>query len=192
MSREEFGTNLVKNETIDATVVFVDICGFTSISETRPADEVVTLLNIIFDIIVKEILAQEGQVDKFIGDAVMAVFRGEYHIDRAVEACLAVRAKVNAMELQLNDYKVRVSIGLNSGEMVSGNIGSVNLRRLDYTVIGDTVNLSQRLQDAASPGQIIISQYVYDKIKEAFTCKPLGERQLKNKSVPVMIYEVLE
>jgi class 3 adenylate cyclase len=192
MNREEFGSNLVKNETIEATVVFIDICGFTSISETRPADEVVNLLNTIFDIIVKEILNQDGQVDKFIGDAVMAVFRDDFHLDRAIETCLGIRSKINQMDLQVNDYKVMVSIGLNSGEMVSGNIGSVNLRRLDYTVIGDAVNLAQRLQDAAAPGQIVISQEGYEKVKEAFNCKPLGERQLKNKSVPVMIYEVLE
>jgi class 3 adenylate cyclase/FixJ family two-component response regulator len=192
MSREEFGTSLTKNETVDATVAFIDICGFTSISETRPPDEVVNLLNTIFDIIVKEILSHGGQVDKFIGDAVMAVFREEYHLDRAIDACLAVRNKIDKMDFQANDYKVRVSTGLSSGEMVSGNIGSASLRRLDYTVIGDTVNLAQRLQSAAAPGQIIISQAAYDKVKESFNINTLGERQLKHKAKPVMLYEVLE
>lgn len=192
MSREEYGADLVKSETIEATVAFIDICGFTSISETRPADEVVDLVNTIFDVIVKEILFQDGQIDKFIGDAVMAVFKGDYHLDRAIEACLSVRSKINQIDIQVNDYKVKVSIGINSGEMVSGNIGSVNLRRLDFTVIGDSVNLAQRLQDTAAPGQIVIAQASFEKVKEAFTCRPLGERQLKNKSAPVMVYEVLE
>jgi len=192
MSREEYGADLVKSETIEATVAFIDICGFTSISETRPADEVVDLVNTIFDVIVKEILFQDGQIDKFIGDAVMAVFKGDYHLDRAIEACLSVRSKINQIDIQVNDYKVKVSIGINNGEMVSGNIGSVNLRRLDFTVIGDSVNLAQRLQDTAAPGQIVIAQASFEKVKEAFTCRPLGERQLKNKSAPVMVYEVLE
>lgn len=192
MSREEYGADLVKSETIEATVAFIDICGFTSISETRPADEVVDLVNSIFDVIVKEILIQDGQIDKFIGDAVMAVFKGDYHLDRAIEACLSVRSKISQIDIQVNDYKVKVSIGINSGEMVSGNIGSVNLRRLDFTVIGDSVNLAQRLQDTAAPGQIVIAQASFEKVKEAFTCRPVGERQLKNKSAPVMVYEVLE
>jgi len=192
MSREEYGADLVKSETIEATVAFIDICGFTSISETRPADEVVDLVNTIFDVIVKEILFKDGQIDKFIGDAVMAVFKGDYHLDRAIEACLSVRSKINQIDIQVNDYKVKVSIGINNGEMVSGNIGSVNLRRLDFTVIGDSVNLAQRLQDTAAPGQIVIAQASFEKVKEAFTCRPLGERQLKNKSAPVMVYEVLE
>jgi adenylate cyclase len=192
MSREEFGVSLIKSETVDATVAFIDICGFTSISETRPPDEVVHLLNTIFDIIVKEILSHGGQVDKFIGDAVMAVFREEFHLDRAIDACLAVRNKIESMDIQVQDYKVRVSTGLSSGEMVSGNIGSASLRRLDYTVIGDTVNLAQRLQSAAAPGQIIISQAAFDKVKESFKINNLGERQLKHKAKPVMLYEVLE
>ncbi len=192
MSREEFGVSITKNEIVEATVAFIDICGFTSISETRPPDEVVNLLNTIFDIIVKEILAHGGQVDKFIGDAVMAVFREPYHLDRAIDACLAVRNQVEKMEVQANEYKVRVSTGLNSGEMVSGNIGSASLRRLDYTVIGDAVNLAQRLQASAAPGQIIIAQQAYEKVKESFKCLPVGERQLKHKALPIMLYEVIE
>lgn len=192
MSREEFGASITKNETMEATVAFIDICGFTSISETQPADEVVNLLNTIFDIIVNEIINHGGQVDKFIGDAVMAVFREEYHLDRAIEACLSVRSKVDTMGLQANNYKVQVSTGINSGEMVSGNIGSVSLRRLDYTVIGDSVNLAQRLQAAAMPGQILITMDAFQKVKESFNCQLVGERQLKHKTNPVMLYEVLE
>lgn len=76
--------------------------------------------------------------------------------------------------------------------MISGNIGSANLRRLDYTVIGDTVNTAQRLQSAAREGQIIISESSYEKIKESFNCRKVGEVILKNKSNPVVIYEVLD
>ncbi len=89
MSTREYESSLMSNETVEATVVFIDICSFTSITENEPADEVVNLLNIYFDVMVKEIIAHKGHIDKFIGDAVMAVFRGEYHLDRAIEACIA-------------------------------------------------------------------------------------------------------
>src|SRR5205823_4684489 len=115
-----------------------------------------------FDIMVKEIIAQGGYIDKFMGDAIMAVFRGDFHLDRALDACLAVRKKISSLPKE-NDisYSPEVSIGINSGEMISGNIGSSNLRRLDYTVIGDVVNIAQRLQSSAVPGQILISESSY-------------------------------
>ncbi|HEV8084576.1 MAG TPA: response regulator, partial [Chitinophagaceae bacterium] len=81
MGSREFETSLMLNETVEATVVFIDICSFTSISENESPDTVVKLLNSYFDIMVKEIIAQGGYIDKFIGDAIMAVFRGEYHLD---------------------------------------------------------------------------------------------------------------
>ncbi|MES1213915.1 MAG: adenylate/guanylate cyclase domain-containing protein [Bacteroidota bacterium] len=194
MNRQEFETSLMVNETIDATVVFIDICSFTTISENESPDTVVKLLNNYFDVMVKEIIAQGGYVDKFIGDAVMAVFRGDFHLDRALDASLAVRKEIKNLPTHADhvSFLPQVSIGINSGEMISGNIGSGNLRRLDYTVIGDAVNTAQRLQSAAQNGQIIISQTSYDKVKESFNCKPVGEVTLKNKIHPVMIYEVLD
>src|SRR4029453_4054670 len=140
------------SETVQATAAFVDICSFTTISENEPPDTVVKLLNKYFDVMVKEIIAQNGYIDKFIGDAIMAVFRGEYHLDRAVDACLAVRKKINGLK-NFHGLSPGVSICINSGEMISGNIGSAALRRLDYTVIGDVVNTAQRLQSAAQPSQ---------------------------------------
>src|SRR5258706_8580821 len=91
MGSREFESSLMMNETVEATVVFIDICSFTTISENETPDIVVKLLNKYFDVMVKEIIAQGGYVDKFIGDAIMAVFRGDYHLDRAIDACLAVR-----------------------------------------------------------------------------------------------------
>jgi len=195
MNHKEFEGSLMKNELVDATVMFIDVCGFTAITEQVPANTVVQLLNSLFDNIVKEILAQGGHVDKFMGDAVMSVFRGDYHLDKAIDVALVVREQLkNMAEIQLGDisYKPEVSIGINSGEMVSGNIGSASLKRLDYTVIGDTVNLSQRLQSAAKAGQIIITEEVYHKAKESFKCEKIGEVVLKNKAKPVTIYEVIE
>jgi len=194
MGTREYESSLMQNETVEATVVFIDICSFTMISENQPPDTVVKLLNNYFDVMVKEIIAQGGYIDKFIGDAIMAVFRGEYHLDRAVDACLAVRKKIAELPNQSADifFSPNVSIGINSGEMISGNIGSANLKRLDYTVIGDTVNVAQRLQTAATAGQIIINETSYEKIKESFNCRKVGEVSLKNKTAPAVIYEVLD
>src|SRR5215212_714607 len=183
MSKKEYETTLMANETIEATVAFIDICRFTAISETQPANEVVKLLNNYFDVMVKEIIAQNGFIDKFIGDAVMAVFRGNYHLDRCVEACLAVRKQVENLPEYSEGFCAKVSIGINSGEVISGNIGSANLRRLDYTVIGDVVNVAQRLQSAALESQIMITEDSYKKIKESFSCEKVGEVALKNKAL---------
>lgn len=194
MGTREYESLLMTNETVVASIVFIDICNFTSVSETESPDVVVELLNRYFDVMVKEILAQGGHIDKFIGDAVMAVFRGDYHIDRAVEASLVVRKQIKEMIELSNDnrFKLQVSMGINCGEVISGNIGSASLRRLDYTVIGDVVNTAQRLQSAAGEGQIFLSENCYEQIKESFNCQRVGERNLKNKSLPSVVYEVMD
>lgn len=194
MNSREFESSLMANETVDATVVFIDVCSFTTLSENEVPDKVVKLLNSYFDVMVKEIIAQNGHIDKFMGDAIMAVFRGEYHLDRAVDACLTVRKKIDKLTNSTGNvaFSPKVSIGINSGEMISGNIGSAELKRLDYTVIGDEVNTAQRLQAVAEEGQILITESNYEKIKESFKCNKVGEIDLKNKSKPVMIYEVVD
>ena len=190
MGGREYEASLMENETVEATVAFIDICGFTSISEKETPDTVVTLLNKYFDLMVKEIIAQNGIIDKFIGDCVMAVFKGDFHIDRAIDASLNIRNKIEALPSE-NGFAPKVSIGINSGEMICGNIGSATLRRLDYTVIGDTVNTAQRLQSAATANQIVISANCYEKVKQSFNCREIGLASLKNKSTEMVLYEVL-
>lgn len=193
MGSQEFEDSLLVNETIECSVAFIDICGFTSITENAPADTVVKMLNKYFDVMVKEIIAQKGHIDKFIGDAVMAVFRGEYHLDRALDACLSVRAQIEALPKDNHvGFTPQVAIGINCGELISGNIGSANLRRLDYTVVGDVVNTAARLQSVAKAGQIVISEAAYEKVKESFQCKSIGEVSLKNKQHPLSVYEVVD
>ena len=195
MTRSEYESALMVNETIEATIVFMDICGFTAISEKESANFVVNLINKYFDLMVKEIIAHGGYIDKFLGDAVMAVFRGDFHLDRAIEASIAVHKAIEAQKVEILEKETflpKVSIGINSGEMISGNIGSAALKRLDFTVIGDVVNTSQRLQSAAQPGQIVISKAIYDKVKDSFNCRVVGDISVKNKSKPITIYEVIE
>ena len=193
MNRKEFEKSLVLSDTVQATVVFIDICRFTTITENESPDFVVSLLNRYFDVMVKEILAQNGFIDKFIGDAIMAVFRGEFHLDRAIDSCLAVRRQIEGLS-KVNEnasFFFFFSIGINSGEMISGNIGSESLRRFDFTVIGEAVNLAQALQTAADEGQIMITESSYKNVQESFSCKKVGEINLKNKKDQVTVYEVL-
>ena len=186
----EAEASLLVNETAEASVVFIDICGFTAISEKEKPDTVISILNRYFDVMVKEIIAQQGTVDKFIGDCIMAVFQGSFHLDRAIDACLAIRTKIDSLPHE-NSYSPQVAIGINSGEMIFGNVGSVALKRLDYTVIGDTVNTAQRLQTAALGGQVVISEACYQKVKQSFNCRKIGLVALKNKEEEVMLYEVV-
>jgi len=193
MNRKEFEKSLILSDTVEATVVFIDICRFTTITENESPDFVVSLLNRYFDVMVKEILAQNGFIDKFIGDAIMAVFRGEFHLDRAIDSCLAVRRQIEGLS-RVNEnasFSPKVSIGINSGEMISGNIGSESLRRFDFTVIGEAVNLAQALQTAADEGQIMITESSYKNVQESFSCRKVGEINLKNKKDQVTVYEVL-
>jgi class 3 adenylate cyclase/FixJ family two-component response regulator len=194
MGNKEYETIVINNESIEGSVMFIDICGFTKISETISANKVVEMVNAYFDEMVKEIIEHKGYIDKFIGDAIMAVFKGDYHLDRAIDAALAVNEKIETLTEIGQDlgYTPKVSIGIKSGEMVCGNIGSRSLKRLDYTVIGDTVNTAARLQAAAKPGQIIISEECYNIVKESFKCNQVGSVKLKNKTNPVITYEVLE
>lgn len=191
MSGSTFEASLLLNETVEATVAFIDICGFTSISEKEPPNKVIFLLNSYFDVMVKEIIMQQGIVDKFIGDSILAVFKGPYHLDRAIEACLAIRNKIESLPHE-DGFSPRVSIGINSGEMISGNIGSSTLKRLDYTVIGNAVNTAERLQSSAADGQIVITEECYEKVKQSFRCRLIGPVSLKNKAKEVVVYEVLD
>jgi class 3 adenylate cyclase len=190
MGTREYETSLTANETVEASVAFIDICSFTTISEKESPDTVVKMLNKYFDLMVKEIIAQNGIIDKFIGDCIMAVFKDEYHLDRAIDACITIRDKIDSLPSE-HSFSPKVSIGINSGEMISGNIGSAALRRLDYTVIGDVVNTAQRLQAAAGSSQIVITEESYEKIKQSFNCRKIGATVLKNKEVQPSLYEVL-
>jgi len=194
MSGKEYEASLMQNEAVEATVAFIDICDFTSITETTPADTVVKMLNKYFDVMVHEIISQNGHIDKFIGDAILAVFKGDYHLDRAIDACLAVRKQIDNLPVdqELAAFLPKVATGIHSGELISGNIGSAQLRRLDYTVIGVVVNTAQRLQSIAQPGKILIAESSYEKVKESFHCVAAGEVKLKHKSLPLNVYEVIE
>ncbi len=119
-------------------------------------------------------------------------FQGQ--VSRAIDAAIALRAQVaEILPAQGTvSFRPKVSIGINSGEVVAGNIAPASLKRLDYTVIGDVVNTAQRLQSKAEEGQIVINEAMYQKVKESFNIRRIGEVQLKNKAAKMSIYKVLD
>ena len=181
------------NELIEATVAFIDICGFTKISENASPDDLINLLNNYFDVMVSDIIANGGYIDKFIGDAVMAVFKEGDHVNNAVKACLSIRDKIRKLPSDISaiDFQAEVSIGLNTGEMIFGNMGSKSLKRLDFTVLGDVVNTAQRIQSFALPNQVLVGQEVAAQVDSHYELIDLGEQQLKNKGRLISIVEIV-
>ena len=181
------------NETIEATVAFLDVCGFTALSRAAPPDQALRMLNANFEIIVPEVTTRGGVVDKFVGDAVMAVFRGDDHAHRAVDACFAARAALADLSARAGEgsaYGLGIVVGIDTGRMLSGSIGSKVVSRLDYTVLGDVVNTAARLQATAKRGQILVSDAVRAATEDQFQHDPAGTRSMAGKAEPALIFDV--
>ncbi|MBP3961330.1 CHASE2 domain-containing protein [Paenibacillus lignilyticus] len=181
----------------DISVIFVDIRGFTPMSEKLEPEQVIQVLNEYLDICTKAVFNWNGTLDKFIGDGVMAIFGAPItqpnHPELAVRAALEMKRQSAELEercLREIGVPVRFGVGVNSGPAVVGNIGSQMLR-LDYTAIGDTVNLAARLESNAKPGQILISEETLARVKGKFITQSIGEVKVKGKERPVLVTEVL-
>ncbi len=176
-------------------VLFVDVRGFTTMSESLPPEDVVRILNRYLAVTTRAVFANEGTLDKFIGDATMAVFNAPFDLDdyifRAVKTAWDIREGVAtlAKDFEAEYHRtVHVGIGVNCGEAVVGNIGCDV--RMDYTAIGDTVNTAARLESNAPAGKILISQAVYDAVRDRVTADPIGELTLKGKNEKVPVFSV--
>jgi len=179
----------------EVTMLFADIRSFTAISEHMSPEEVIGMLNDYFEEMVKIIFKHQGVLDKFVGDGLMATFGvvgepqdGPLH---AMQAAIAMQARVASLMPQFQQKKYpqfEVGIGINTGEVVMGNVGSKN--RMDYTVIGDTVNVASRLEQMSSGQDIIVGEETYKRCQAYIPMKAKGEIKLKNRSAPVKCYEV--
>ncbi len=179
----------------DIAVLFVDIRGFTTMSENLAPEEVVEILNEYFGVITDAIFKNKGTLDKFIGDAAMAVFNSPFDLDdyvyRAVAtACDIAKASEALGEKLMERFgkKVSYGIGVNCGQAIIGNIGS-NFR-MDYTAIGDTVNTASRLESNAKAGEILISEEVKKRLEGRIETEDVGEIPLKGKSNKIFVYRV--
>ncbi len=169
----------------EVTVLFSDIRKFTTITETRPPDELVTILNEYFTEMAKIIFENQGSLDKFIGDAIVAVFGSLISLENAAHnaVCAAVDMMKKMPELntkwadQFNGFNMDIGIGINTGEVFLGNIGSPE--RMEFTVIGDTVNVASRFSDLAEPGQILATRETVTELGDEFSCISLPPSKIK-------------
>jgi class 3 adenylate cyclase/tetratricopeptide (TPR) repeat protein len=185
----------LEGERKQVTVLFVDIAGFTALSERRDPEEVHSFMNRAFELMLAEVHRYEGTVNQFLGDGIMALFGApiahEDHSQRAVHAALGIRMALEAYqdELRRRGISFQVRQGLNTGLVVVGGIGSD--LRMDYTAVGDTTNVAARLQAAADPGRIVISEATHRLVGGYFYTRSLGEVPLKGKAEPVRAWEVI-
>lgn len=183
----------LKGTLSEATVLFTDVRGFTAYSETREPEDIIEALNEYFGIITKHILEHGGYVDKFVGDAVMGVFclpiSQNDHAERAVRAAVAMHKELQEVAASKNELLSKIGIGINSGVLVSGNLGSDI--KMEYTVVGDSVNIAARLVALAGPGEIIISSYTFELIQHLVLVEPLPPQMVKGKSEPIGAFQVM-
>jgi len=186
--------DMMEPKDVTATILFADIKGFTALAERMPPREVNLILNDFFSRMTDILFRYDGTLDKYIGDGLMAVFGApmekEDDAERGIRAAQEMMQALAAMMAGMpEDRKFTIRIGINTGKVVAGNIGSP--KRMDYTVIGDAVNTASRLESIAQPNQILIGEETYGRVQGKFNIRAVGPRKVKGKTVEVMVYEVL-
>ncbi len=183
---------------VELTVLFSDIRGFTTMSETTPPEKIVEMLNVHFSAMADIILKRKGTIDKYIGDAIMAFWgapvRTNDHPEQAVLAAQEMLEALKGVNAALKERgfetEIKIGIGINTGVATIGEIGSE--KKKNYTIVGDTVNLASRLESITKEykSPLIFSEYTYEKIKNTVDCKLLGNVKVKGREQPVTIYTV--
>src|SRR5712692_461007 len=185
----------LEGERKQVTVLFVDVSGFTSLSERLDPEEIHRLMKRAFDLMLAEVHRYEGTVNQFLGDGIMALFGApiahEDHARRAVHAALGIGRALEAYQTELapRGISFRARQGLNTGLVVVGSIGGD--LRMDYTAVGDTTNVAARLQQAGEPGRVTISEATHRLIRGYFETRPLGDLHLKGKAESIAAWEVV-
>lgn len=179
----------------DLSILFLDVRGFTPLSEKLKPEEVVDFLNMMFNLITERALHNHGTIDKFIGDAAMILYNAPLDVPNhpyyAVKTAFEIQKgmeKVRKDVLDKYGVTISVGIGINTGNVVVGNIGSY--LRVDYTAIGDNVNTAARIESSTSANQILVSESTYELTKDDFDYEYAGEKLMKGKSVPLKLFEV--
>ena len=192
---QETKDNVMEPKDLTATILFTDIIDFTRLAEQIPPRETNIILNQYFSTMTDIIFSYDGTLDKYIGDGLMAVFGApmerENDAERAILAAKEMKQELTVMMAEEGSRRKRfdIRIGINTGRVVAGNIGSP--KRMDYTVIGDPVNIASRLESIAEPNQILIGQDTYRAVKDKFKIREIGAKKVKGKSAKIMVYEVL-
>jgi class 3 adenylate cyclase/tetratricopeptide (TPR) repeat protein len=186
----------LEGERKHVTALFADVVGFTSIAERTDPEDVHGIIDRCFDLILEQVHRYEGTVNQFTGDGAMALFGAPVALEdaprRAVMAALGIQRALGTLREELlasRALDVRMRIGVNSGLVVVGRIG--NDLRMEYTAVGDTINLAARLQTAAAPGSILVSEATHRLVAAFFETRDLGRLELKGKAEPVHAFEVV-
>jgi adenylate cyclase len=189
------GAALGVPEVKDVSILFADIVGFTSMSEKMSPAAVALFLNDYLSRMTDVIFKYDGTLDKYIGDAIMAVYGAPLdmpdHAARAVKSALEMQERLTEFNSERKEGpNIRIRIGINSGKAVAGEIGSINKK--EYTVLGDTVNTASRLESSvAKPGMVVIGENTFNAVTDQFECKSMGSFTLKGKETKVSVYEVV-
>lgn len=178
----------------EITVMFIDLEGFTSLSEQTDPEKLLAILNTYHTMIVNLIREHGGTVDKFMGDGVMALYNTPLpqpdHALRAVLTARHIRARLTEFHQQFEPlHQLPLNFGIHTGMAIIGNVGSPDL--MNFTAVGDTVNIAARLQGLSEGGRILISSHTYQRITDSLRVRPLGEIQVKGRTEKVMTFEVL-
>jgi adenylate cyclase len=186
--------DMMEPKDVTATILFADINGFTALAERMPPREVNLILNDFFSRMTDILFKYDGTLDKYIGDGLMAVFGAPMEkADDAERGIRAAQEMIRALAVMMtgmpDERKFTIRIGINTGKVVAGNIGSP--KRMDYTVIGDAVNTASRLESIALPNQILIGEETCERVQGKFNIRAVGPRKVKGKTVELMVYEVL-
>jgi adenylate cyclase len=185
----------IEAQEMDVSVLFSDIVSFTSMAEKMEPRRVSLMLNDYFTEMTDIIFSEDGTLDKFIGDAIMAIFGApigmEDHAVRAVRTALEMKKRMQLLnEEKFTTVPFQIRIGINSGRVVAGDIGSP--KRIEYTVLGNTVNIASRLESSVSrPDQIVVGENTYELVKDHFEAEALGPFSLKGLQKSIMVYEIL-
>jgi len=181
----------------DVTVLFCDVRGFTPLAERLNPEEVVLLLNEFYNLMIETTFKYDGTLDKFLGDGVMCIFGAPIarpdHAIQAVRTAIDMQAgiaELSARFVREGRTPIAVGIGVSAGEVVAGTVGSED--RMEYTAIGDSVNLAARLESNAKPGQILISERTFEMVKDQISATAMGAIRVKGKEEEVGVYEVMK
>jgi adenylate cyclase len=191
---DDKGELKLSGEVRDVTALFADIRGFTQLSEQMHAEATVSMLNTYLRAVIERVLANQGMINKFAGDNILAVWNAPQ--DQPHHAMLAVKASLESQEAILRIHKdnpslpkVELGIGINSGEAMAGNMGSEG--RTEYTVIGDAINVASRLCSSAPGNHIWIGPHTYEQVKDMVEVEELEPQYFKGKAEPIAVYRVL-
>jgi adenylate cyclase len=187
----------MKGSKLEATILFADIRGFTTISENKDPQAILDLLNGYLTVVTDAVIRHGGHVNKFAGDEAMAVFGAPLpnanHAESAVKAALSIQDSIRVLndEKKKEHIRLNVGVGINSGEVVAGNLGSS--KRMEYTVIGDNVNVAARLTSVAKGDEILITKRTYDAIQDkgSLRIEERGLAPVRGRKKQITVYSVI-